>query len=129
MDIDVIMIVHLCSWALLISGCIFLCVGGIGLVRFPDVYTRIHAASVTDTGGAAFVLMGLLIQAIFIFDNPMAAIKLFLIAFFMFLTGPTASHALAKTALMNNLMPLCQDGKSVVEKSLLEGQRGVKNHD
>lgn len=107
------------SWLFFIFGSFFLCVGGIGLIRFPDVYTRIHAASVTDTGGAAFILIGLFIQAVTVFDNPAAAAKLFLIAFFMLLTGPTASHALAKAALMNNLVPLCQNGKSVIEKSLL----------
>lgn len=119
-------VVNLLSWALLLTGSFFLFSGGIGLIRFPDVYTRIHAASVTDTGGAAFILMGLVIQSIFVFDNPMAAIKLVLIGFFMLLTGPTASHALAKTALMGGLVPQCQDGKSVIEKSLLQTPKGRK---
>ncbi len=118
------LLIQILSWALLLMGSFFLVVGAIGLVRFPDVYTRIHAASVTDTGGAAFILMGLFVQAIFVFDNPIAAIKLFLIAFFMLLTGPTASHALAKSALMSGLMPQCENGKTVVEGSLLPKNKG-----
>ncbi len=118
--------IDLLSWALLIAGSFFLCVGGVGMVRFPDVYTRIHAASVTDTGGAAFIFMGLLLQAIFTFENPMAAIKIVLIAFFMFFTGPTASHALAKAALMAGIVPKGQDGQSVIDKSLKLAKRGRK---
>ena len=51
------------SWVLLISGC-FLCIsGGIGILRFPDVFTRMHAASVTDTLGGGLILAGLIFQA------------------------------------------------------------------
>ena len=48
----------------------------------------------------------------------MAAIKLVLVIIFIFFTAPTASHAVAKAALMANIIPQCQDGKSVVDESL-----------
>jgi len=51
------------SWALIIAGSFFTVVGAIGLVRMPDVYTRMHAASVTDTLGAGLLLAGLMVQA------------------------------------------------------------------
>ena len=111
--------------------------GAIGLIRMPDLYTRIHAASMTDTGGLLFVCMGLILEAIFVFENPMAAIKLLLIIFFVFLTAPTASHAVAKAALMSGLIPQCSNGKSVVDESLSEfdltnnkiQSHGVENRD
>jgi len=94
-------LIHLISWVLILVGCVFIVAGAIGLIRMPDLYTRLHAASVTDTGGAIFIVLGLLLQALFIFDNPMAAIKVVLVLFFTLFTAPTASHALAKTALRN----------------------------
>lgn len=106
------------SGAFILIGCLFLLSGSIGLIRMPDLYTRIHAASVTDTGGAVFIILGLLIQDILIFDNILVAIKLLFILLFICFTAPTASHALAKLALMENLIPKCQNGQSVVAESL-----------
>jgi multicomponent Na+:H+ antiporter subunit G len=84
----------------------------------PDFYTRLHAASVTDTGGILFICIGLVLEAYFVFDNPMAAIKIILTVLFLFFTAPTASHAVSKAALMANLIPQCQNGESVVHESL-----------
>lgn len=106
------------SGVFIFVGCLFVIGGAAGLIRMPDLYTRVHAASLTDTGGILFIIIGLMLQAVFVFDNPMAAIKLILVAVFLFLTAPTASHAVAKTALMANLIPRCQNGKSVVDESL-----------
>ena len=114
------LIINIISGVLILIGCIFVVGGAIGLIRMPDLYTRIHAASVTDTGGILFITIGLVLQAVFIFDNPMAAIKLVLVVIFIFFTAPTASHAVAKAALMANIIPQCQDGKSVVDESLGE---------
>jgi multicomponent Na+:H+ antiporter subunit G len=83
-----------------------------------ELYTRIHAASVTDTGGATFIILGLLLQDIFVFEDVMVAIKLLLVLLFICFTAPTASHALAKMALLEHIIPKCQNGLSVVEESL-----------
>ena len=112
------LLVNSISTIFIVIGCIFIVGGALGLIRMPDLYTRIHAASVTDTGGILFVTIGLVLQAIFIFDNPMAAIKLILVVIFLFFTAPTASHAVAKAALMAGIIPQCPNGKSVVDKSL-----------
>ncbi len=108
-------IVWLVSWLLIATGCVFIVAGAIGLTRMPDLYTRLHAASVTDTGGAIFIVLGLLIQALFVFDSPMAAIKVVLILFFTLFTAPTASHALAKTALLSGQVPLDEKGDPILD--------------
>jgi multicomponent Na+:H+ antiporter subunit G len=89
------------SWAFLLTGGFFLLVGGIGLLRLPDFFTRTHAAGVTDTMGAGAILVGLMLQA----GLTQASIKLVLIILFMLFTSPTASHALAQAALHGGLKP------------------------
>ena len=101
---------HLLSWLLIIPGCVFLVSGAFGLVRMPDLYTRLHAASMTDTGASILLILGLCIQAVFIFGSVMAVIKLMLVLIFTLVTTPTASHALAKSALMGGLIPTDHDG-------------------
>jgi len=110
-----IWLINLISWLLILTGCVFIVTGAIGLIRMPDLYTRLHAASVTDTGGAIFVILGLLLQALFVFENPMAAIKVVLVLFFTLFTAPTASHALAKTALLSGVVPTDENGKPIVD--------------
>ncbi|MBW8184025.1 monovalent cation/H(+) antiporter subunit G [Shewanella nanhaiensis] len=85
----------------LLVGC-FLCFsGGIGILRFPDFYTRMHAVSITDTLGAGLVLLGLMLQS----PDGLVLIKLILILLFTLFINPSASHALAKAALHNGLLP------------------------
>lgn len=84
------------SWFCIIVGC-FLCIsGGVGLFRFPDFFTRMHAASVTDTLGGGLVIVGLAFQTP---GDWLVVAKLGFILAFIFFTSPTASHALAKAAL------------------------------
>lgn len=106
------LIVDLLSWVLLMTGGFFLLSGGIGLLRLPDFFTRVHAAGVTDTMGAGAILVGLMFQA----GPTQAFIKLVLIVLFMLFTSPTASHALAQAALHGGLKPRLgeqrEDGRS-----------------
>lgn len=110
-------IVWLVSWALMLTGCVFVVSGAVGIIRMPDLYTRLHAASLTDTGGAIFISAALIIQSVFVFGSAMAAIKVALILFFTLFTAPTASHALAKTALLSGLVPTDSQGKPLLESS------------
>ena len=87
-------ILGLVAGACLLGGAAFLVIGAIGLVRLPDFFTRIHATGVIDTMGAGLALIGLIILA----GWTLPAVKLVLILGFMLLTGPTATHALAKAA-------------------------------
>ena len=93
---------ELLSWGCLLAGGFFCVVGGIGLIRMPDFYTRMHAASVTETLGAGLILLGLMIQA----GVSLVTAKLLMIGLLIFLTSPAATHALAKAALIRGLQPL-----------------------
>ena len=101
------MISDLLSWLLLLAGVFFLIVGCAGTLRMPDFYTRLHAASVADTLGATLVILGLVLQA----GPTLITAKLALIWVFMWLTGPTATHALAKAAFTDphNPKPLLHE--------------------
>jgi len=89
------------SSACLLLGGLFGIFGGIGLLRFPDVYSRLHAAGITDTLCALLIITGLMIQA----GLALISIKLALILLFMLFTAPTASHALARAALAHGIEP------------------------
>ena len=93
------------SWALLVAGGCFCIVGGIGLLRMPDFYTRMHAASVTDTLGVGCILGGLMLQA----GPTLVAVKLLFIGVLIFFTSPTATHALARAAAARGVKPLLAD--------------------
>lgn len=110
-------IVWIVSWAFMLCGCVFVVTGAVGIIRMPDLYTRLHATSITDTGGAIFISIALVIQSVFVFGNTMAAIKVVLILFFTLFTGPTASHALAKTALLSGLVPTDKKAQPLLESS------------
>ncbi len=98
-------VLDIASWAALLTGGFLIITGAIGLVRFPDLYTRMHAAGVTDTGGAGLVLFGLMLQA----GLTIVTVKLVLILWFLLFTGPVSSHVLAKAALHGKLEPLVDD--------------------
>ncbi|HET9662930.1 MAG TPA: monovalent cation/H(+) antiporter subunit G [Burkholderiales bacterium] len=89
------------SWILLVAGGLFCIVGAVGLLRMPDLFTRMHAASVTDTLGAGLILLGLMLQAGF----TLVSAKLLLVGLLIFFTSPTATHALARAALARGLEP------------------------
>ena len=85
-----------------LAGALLCLVGTIGVLRFPDVYTRLHAASITDTSGAALVLIGMMLLS----PGWLVVSKLFAICVFLFLTSPTAGHALANAAHTAGVQPI-----------------------
>jgi multicomponent Na+:H+ antiporter subunit G len=89
------------SAILLGGGSILGVVGAIGILRFPDFYTRLHAAGITDTLCTALFIGGLMIQ----FGMTLASLKLLLIFIFILFTCPTATHALSKAARHGGLEP------------------------
>lgn len=95
------MIIDIASWVLLLAGGGLGIVGGIGIHLFPDFYSRLHATGITDTLCAMLILLGLGLQA----GWSIAAFKLALIFVFLFVTTPTASHALANAAAHSGLKP------------------------
>jgi multicomponent Na+:H+ antiporter subunit G len=100
------------SWVCLVAGGLFCIVGALGLVRMPDFYTRMHAASVIETLGAGFILLGLLLQAGF----SLVAVKLLFIGVLIFFASPTATHALARAAMVRGLKPLLAAEEDVPSK-------------
>ncbi len=90
------------SWFCLATGAIFGVIAGIGLIRLPDLFTRMHAAGIADTLAAGLILAGLMLQS----GWSLNLAKLALILVFIFFTGPTATHAVAKAALHGGLHPL-----------------------
>ncbi|MFI2809971.1 MULTISPECIES: monovalent cation/H(+) antiporter subunit G [Microbulbifer] len=96
------------SGLLLALGCLFMVSGAVGLLRFPDFYTRMHAAGVTDTLATFLIVCALMLQA----GWSLALFKLGLILLFIFFTSPAASHALAKAAQHSplRLEPVAEQG-------------------
>tara|TARA_B100000029_G_scaffold395910_1_gene393832 strand:+ start:192 stop:506 length:315 start_codon:yes stop_codon:yes gene_type:complete len=94
-------LVHFASWACLLLGSAFCIIGGIGLIRLPDFYSRIHGGGITDTLGAGLVMLGLMLQA----GWSLVTVKLVLIMLFLLLTSPVASHAIARAARHSGLEP------------------------
>jgi multicomponent Na+:H+ antiporter subunit G len=88
-------LLDLMSWIALLGGVFFIAVGGIGILRLPDFYTRLHAAGITDTLGAGLILLGLMFQG----GWTQVTIKLILILGFLWFTSPTATHALVRAAV------------------------------
>lgn len=93
--------IHILSGVLIVAGAFFVLVGAIGLVRMPDVFTRMHAASVTETAGAGLLLIGLMLQTGF----TLLTLKLFFVLMLFGLTAPVATHALAQAALQAGIKP------------------------
>jgi multicomponent Na+:H+ antiporter subunit G len=95
------LIIDIMSWALLAGGSFFVLTGSIGLLRMPDFFSRTHPAGLIDILGASLIIGGLILQSGF----TQVTIKLVLILVLLFLTSPTATHALAQAALASGLKP------------------------
>jgi multicomponent Na+:H+ antiporter subunit G len=78
------LILEMASWMLILLGSFFTVVGTLGLVRLPDVFTRMHAASVTDTLGVGLLILGMGLQA----GLSLVTLKLFFLLALFFFTGP-----------------------------------------
>lgn len=106
------LLVDILSWACLAAGSVFVLVGAVGLLRMPDFYTRVHAASVTDTLGAGLILLGLCLQA----GLTLVTVKLIAIGALLSFTSPTATHALTRAAMGQGLKPQLADEERLPSK-------------
>ena len=95
------MLVLVLSWFFIVTGSFFAIIGAVGTVRFPDFWSRLHAASITDSAGVILLLIGMALQA----GVGLVAVKLVIIGIFLFITGPTSTHAVANAALVSGLRP------------------------
>ena len=114
-------IVEIVSWVLILSGSAFCLIGGLGLLRLPEFFSRMHGAGITDTLGSALLILGMvvyheggLVLAYFdgeivgggLFEGSLVTVKLIMILVILWLTSPTSSHAIAKAARASGLEPL-----------------------
>lgn len=103
------------SSILLLAGVFFGLSGAVGLFKFPDFFTRVHSASVTDSMAAILIIGGLLLQTSFDLNTA----KLMFILLFLMITSPTASHALAKAARHGGLLTMAETKKDVKQEQAL----------
>lgn len=101
---------NLLSWASIAAGLFFMLVGTVGVLRMPDVFTRLHAAGMTDTMGAGFLILGMCLQTILGMMHGeshywMVLVRLVLVYAFLTFTSPIATHALARAALAGGQEP------------------------
>jgi len=89
------------EYVLFAIGSLIMILGAVGVIRFPDVYTRLHASTKCDTGGAISILLGV---ALFLGLN-MTSLKILSILFLIFLLNPVASHALARASYKYGIKP------------------------
>ncbi len=123
-----ILLVNILSSILIAVGCFFVLTGAIGMLRMPDIYTRIHSASVIDTGGATLIILGLLLQGALVFENPLATIKLLLILLFINFSAPTASHAMAKMALLAKVTPTDKNKEPPTDSDAVLAENSLEKH-
>ncbi len=110
------------SWLvgiLIVVGTLLMLIASIGLLRMPDVYTRMHAATKAVSLGAGLILVGVALH----FANLMVTTKVITTTIFIFLTAPVAAHLLARAAYFRNV-PRWE--KTVVDE--LEGRFDHRSH-
>ncbi|MEM1382937.1 MAG: monovalent cation/H(+) antiporter subunit G [Pseudomonadota bacterium] len=107
------LVIDILSGLLIAGGAVFYVIGAVGLHRMPDVFTRMHAASVSETMGVGLLMLGMILQAGF----TLVAVKLVFITLVLWTTGAVASHALARAALHAGEHPLLSDGYAHLEKT------------
>ncbi len=95
------LVVELLSWILILSGSAFVLIGAIGTLRFPDFWSRLHAASVSESAGMILLIAGMCLQS----GLTLITVKLIIIGGFVFITGPTSTHAVANAALTSGEQP------------------------
>jgi multicomponent Na+:H+ antiporter subunit G len=102
------LVIDVLSWGLLIAGSAFCLIGGIGLIRMPGFYSRAHASGLIDSLGAALILVGLALQSGF----SDVTTKLIAILIILWITSPTAAHALVNAAYTQGFEPITVDDDS-----------------
>jgi multicomponent Na+:H+ antiporter subunit G len=97
---------HWLGGGLVLTGSVFMIVGAVGLIRLPDVFTRMHGASVSDTLGGGLILIGLIVLA----GASLIAVKLVFLILFFGMMSPVSTHAIARAALHAGVKPVLADG-------------------
>lgn len=104
------LVLEVLSWVAIAAGLFFMLVGTFGILRMPDVYTRLHAAGMTDTMGAGFLLLGMALQTVVGIMHGESGygsvlVRILFIYTFLLFTSPIATHALARAGLAGGVEP------------------------
>jgi multicomponent Na+:H+ antiporter subunit G len=103
----VTLLVDIASGALILLGSFFVVAGALGLLRMPEVFTRMHAASVIDSLGAGLLILGMILQVGF----GLVTFKLIVLMALFFFTVPVVTHALAQACLHEGINPLLAEDR------------------
>ena len=101
---------------LTVIGGIFMVIGALGLLRMPDVFSRLHASSIIDTAGGGLILSGLIVLEGF----SLVTVKLVFIILMFGMFGPVAAHAVARAAIYAGIKPMVSE-HSEADEDVLEG--------
>ena len=113
------LLLNILSWLLILLGSGLILIGSFGFFRLPDFWSRLHAASVIDSGGMILIILGMCFQA----GLSLITVKLLFIAIFLIITGPTATHAVANAALVSGLMIKDRSSNKMREEDLKIGKK------
>ncbi len=105
--------IDILRWASLGAGSIFVVIGAVGIVRLPDFWSRLHAVSVLDSAGVILLIIGMALSA----GLTLVTVKLIIIGVFLFITGPTATHAVANAAFVSGSRPAGDDQPDADKKA------------
>jgi len=96
---------------LLLFGLVFFTGGGVGILRFPDFYSRLHPAGKLDTLGSLLMIAGLALYHLhhLDFSSILVSGKMILIVVFIFLSSPTATHSIVDAGMRAGLRPWTRD--------------------
>jgi multicomponent Na+:H+ antiporter subunit G len=100
--------------AIMVAGLIFFTGGTVGIIRFPDFYTRLHASGKLDTMGVFFSLAAMALYTLHSFSvsSLLTCLKILLIIVFVFITSPTATHAIMDAGFRAGLGPWVKEHKA-----------------
>ena len=106
-------LVDLVTVVLICLGLVFFALGVIGVLRFPDFFSRMHAAGKCDALAAVLVVLGFAFYSLedLTVAGILVSLKIFLIAIFIFVASPTATHAITKAGLVAGVEPWAKKGR------------------
>ena len=112
-------VISILSSLCLFIGIVALLIGSIGLLRLPDVYSRMHAVGMIDTAGVGFLILGMMLHA----GLTLVTVKLVFVGIFVFFTSPIAGHAVVQAAYKDGVKP---EGENKLPAKLSSTKRSVK---
>ena len=108
------MIIDILSIVSIALGCLLSLIGGLGILRLPDIYARLHAVGITDTLSSFLILFGLAIQS----GVSLVIFKLLFVFMFLLFTSPVSSFALANNAWRYGLRNTAQQSQQKANASI-----------